>query len=396
MSPASAPPPVVAFWRPTLAATGAVILAAIPTFLIGAFAPAIREDIGLGQTGIGAIFTFGYLVSAAVLQFGGALADRRGSQMAIRSGLISAVVGLALFATISTTFVLILLAFAFSRTAEAMIQPATNNLMSRGVVVTRRGTATGIKQAAVPMATTLAGLAVPVLGDSVGWRGSFALVAIIALPVWFALPHVAPPPARTMRPKREIWAEPHIQLAAVGGGFAAAGVVTAAGFLVLAAKDAGFSDSSAGLLLALGGAVMIPARLAWGLLADRFSFNRFRAVAFCLGCAVVSFLLFATESKSAIVVGTFLLFAVGWSWPGLFLFAVLEQHPEAPGASTAIVQTGIRVGAFAAPLAFGWLADNRGFGTAWFLPAAAAGVATVLIFRASLAVARRSALVIPA
>lgn len=391
MLPTPSPPPAVAFWRPTLAATGAIVLAAIPGFLIGSFAPAIKADIGLDETGIGAIFTFGYLVSATVLQFSGALADRRGPQLALRTGLTFAVVGLLLFATISTTFVLILVAFAFNRTAEAIIQPATNTLVSQGVVATRRGTAMGVKQAAVPMSTMLAGLAVPVLGNSLGWRGTFGLVAVIAAPVWFALPDVKPPPRRTMRSKRELWAETHIKLAAIGGGFAAAGLVTAAGFLVLAAKDAGFSDGSAGVLLAVGGGIMIPARLSWGLLADRFSFNRFRAVTVCLACAVVSFLLFSTESKSAIVAGTLLLFGVGWSWPGLFLFAVLEQHPEAPGASTAIVQTGIRVGAFSAPLAFGWLADNRGFGTAWLLPACSAAIATFLVFRASVAVGRRSA-----
>lgn len=390
MLPTPSSPPAVAFWRPTLAASGAIVLAAIPGFLIGSFAPAIKADIGLDETGIGAIFTFGYLVSAVVLQLSGSFADRRGPQLAIRIGLVFAVLGLLAFATISTTFVLILVAFAFNRTAEAMIQPATNTLVSRGVVATRRGTAMGVKQAAVPVSTMLAGLAVPVLGDSLGWRGTFGLVAVVAIPVWFVLPEIPPPPKRTMRSKRELWAERHIKFAAVGGGFAAAGVVTAAGFLVLAAKDAGFSDGSAGLLLAVGGAIMIPARLSWGVLADRFSFNRFRAVTLCLICAVVSFLLFSTESKSAIIAGTLLLFGVGWSWPGLFLFAVLEQHPEAPGASTAIVQTGIRVGAFAAPLAFGWLADNRGFGTAWLLPACSAGVASVLIFQASIAVGQRS------
>ncbi len=380
----------MAFWRPTLAAAGAIVLAAIPGFLIGAFAPAIKEDIGVDETGIGAIFTFGYFVSAVVLQVGGSFADRRGPRLAVRAGVILAVVGFLLFGAVANSFALILLAFAFSRIAEGLIQPATNTLVSRGVVATRRGTATGIKQAAVPVSTLLAGLAVPVLGSSVGWRWTFALFGLLAIPVWIAVPDAPTVPKRTMRSKRELWNEPHLKLAAIGGGFAAAGVVTAAGFLVLAAKDAGYSDSSAGLLLALGGLVMIPARLTWGVLADRYSFNRLRAVAICLSCAVASFVLFSTETKWGIAIGTFLLFSAGWSWPGLFLFAILALHPEAPGASTAIVQTGIRVGAFSAPLAFGWLAQNRGFGVAWLFPAASAALAAILIYRASIAVGNRA------
>ncbi len=377
------------FWRPTLASAAAVMLVALPAFLVGAFAPAIKEDLRIGDTEIGAIFTVGYLVSALVLQSGGALADVRGPRLAIRLGLMFSVVGLLLIATTATNITLLLVFFAVCRVAEAIVQPATNSLVSRAVIPTRRGTATGIKQAAVPLATMLAGLSVPVLGGTLGWRWTIGVCAVVALPVWFAVPAVASLPARTRRSKADLWAERHLKLAAIAGGFAAAAVVTASGFLVLAAKEAGFSDGRAGLLLAVGGAIMIPARLSWGILADRYAFDRFLAVAVCLSGALVSFLLFATENRAAIVVGTVLLFGVGWSWPGLFLFAVLSEHPEAPGASTALVQTGIRVGAFGSPLFFGWVAETRGYATAWFLPAFCAAIASLLLVRVSRALKAR-------
>ena len=43
---------------PTLLSRGA------SSFLLGAFAPEIKEDLSFGDTELGAILTFGYLVSA--------------------------------------------------------------------------------------------------------------------------------------------------------------------------------------------------------------------------------------------------------------------------------------------------------------------------------------------
>lgn len=338
-------PAPTAFWRPTLAAGGALIVASISSFLLGAFAPEIKQDLGIGDTGIGLIFTLGFVVSAIVLQLGGGLADRHGPRKIMRIGIAVGAIGLLCMASLATSALLVMMSFALNRTAEGLTQPASNTLMSQGVIATRRGTATGIKQAAIPLATVLAGLSVPLLGDLIGWRWSF-------------------------------------------GVFAAAAVITVGGFLVSSARAAGYSKGQAGLLLALGGLVMIPSRLAWGILADRRSFDKFRAVSACLAISTIAFLLFSTETRLGILVGTVLMFGIGWSWPGLFLFAVLEQHPEAPGASTAIVQTGVRIGAMFSPITFGWLADTRGFGFAWLVPGASAMVAALLLLRVSAAVAR--------
>jgi hypothetical protein len=75
------------------------------------------------------------------------------------------------------TLVLFLLAADFVISA---IEPACNWLLVRSVPTGQQGLAFGMKQAANPLAASLSGLAVPVLGMTVGWRWAFALVGLLA------------------------------------------------------------------------------------------------------------------------------------------------------------------------------------------------------------------------
>ena len=59
---------------------------ALPGFLLGAFAPEIKEDLSFGDTELGAILTFGYLVSSIVMSVSGGAADRMGPKRVLRSG----------------------------------------------------------------------------------------------------------------------------------------------------------------------------------------------------------------------------------------------------------------------------------------------------------------------
>lgn len=377
------------FLRPTVASAAALVAVALPSFMLGAFAPAIKDDLGFGDTALGALFSLGYLLSAVGLQFGGVAADHEGPRRIIRAGLVVASIGTVVIGGVADTYLILLIGFSVVRIAEALVQPATNTLISVAVPVPRRGIAMGTKQAAIPLSTTLSGLAVPLLGDSIGWEGSFLCVAVVAGAAWVVMPG-APSPQRhpQQRSRRELWRVPHLRLLAAAGACAAASVVTVAGFLTTAAIEAGYSEASAGLLLTLGGLIMIASRLAWGLLADRFGFDRFVAVGAAVGLGALAYLLFATESKPLLVVGTVLVFGIGWSWPGLMILGVIEHHPDQPGAASAVLQTGVRLGALVSPIAFGALAERAGFQVAWFLPFGFAVLATVLMFAGARAAAR--------
>ncbi|HJM96970.1 MAG: MFS transporter [Acidimicrobiales bacterium] len=377
------------FWRPTGAAAAAITVVALPGFLIGAFAPEIKDDLSFGDTELGALLTFGYLVSSIVMSVAGGVADKRGPQLILRFGVIIAAIAALLTGVVSNTYFLLLLCIGLNRVAEGVIQPATNTLISTGVAPDRQGIAMALKQSAVPFSTAMAGFAVPTLGIIFGWRGAFLVVAFLAIPTWFAIPKVTVLNTKKFPSRREMWGSRHLQIIAIAGAFSAAAVVTVSGFLTTSAKNAGYSESSAGLILGLGGIVMIASRLGWGYLADRFQFDRFKAVAMSLLLGSISFILFSVGSKETILLGALLVFGIGWSWPGLLLLGVIEQHPEEPGAATATLQTSIRLGAMFAPIGFGLIADSFGYGTAWICSFGVTLLGSVLMLFASKATQKR-------
>ena len=355
------------FWRPTSAAAAAITIVALPGFLVGSFAPQIKEDLGFGDTELGAILTFGYLVSSIIMQIGGGVADRRGPQIIIRAGISIAAISALLVGTTANSYVVLLLCIGLNRVGEGLIQPATNTLISTGVDQPRQGIAMAAKQSAVPFSTALAGLAVPTLGLTVGWEGTFLILAALAFPAWLSIPNVAVSSSGTFPSRRDMWRSRHLRIASISGAFSASALVTMAGFLTTAAEEAGYSESTAGLILGIGGLIMIGARLTWGHLADRFQFDRYKAVSLCLAVGSIAFILFAIGTKTTIAIGALISFGIGWSWPGLLLLGVIEQHPDEPGAATATLQTSIRIGAMIAPLGFGIAVDNSGFELAWIL-----------------------------
>ena len=94
-------------------------------------------------------------------------------------------------------------------------------------------------------------------------------------------------------------------------------------------------------------------------------------------------MLFAIESKASIAVGSIFIFGIGWSWPGLALLGIIEQHRDEPGEATAIVQTSIRIGAMFAPLGFGLIADSFDYSYAWLCSLVSALLGGFFMFLAS-------------
>ncbi len=371
------------FWRPTSAAAAAITIVALPGFLVGSFAPQIKEDLNFGDTELGALLTFGYLISSIIMQTGGGISDRKGPQVIIRAGISIAAISSLLVGTTAQTYVVLLLCIGLNRVGEGLIQPATNTLISNGIEQPRQGIAMAAKQSAVPFSTALAGLAVPILGSSVGWKGTFLILATLAFPAWLLTPNIAVTKSGTFPSRRDMWSYRPLRIASIAGAFSAAAVVTMAGFLTTAAEEAGYSESSAGLILGIGGLIMIVARLSWGFLADRFEFDRFKAVSMLLTFGSAAFVLLAIGTKTSILLGSLISFGIGWAWPGLLLLGVIEQHPDDPGAATATLQTSIRVGAMVAPLGFGIVVDNSGFELAWVLAFFSTLIGAILMAGAS-------------
>ena len=366
--------------RPILVAVAVATAGVVPAFLIGGLAVQVRGELEFGAGALGlavaAFFGFSALMSAVMGRVVERIGAHRGMRLAAAGSALS-LLGVALFARSWSSLVVCLM---LGGLANAVAQPAANLSLAREVPASRQGLSFGIKQAAIPIATLLAGLTVPTLAVTVGWRWAFAGVAGLALLV------AALVPAEWVRDVRRA-TEAHagavrvtpMMLLAIGAGLGATAATPLGAFTVESAVVSGLRVETAGLLLAVGSAFSIVVRIFFGNLADRMSGGRLRMVAAMLGIGVVGFALLSTEMSSLLVVGTLLAFGAGWGWPGIFNFAIVKTNPNAPAAATGITQTGVSGGAALGPLIFGLVVEGSSYGTAWIVCGALALAALVAI-----------------
>jgi MFS family permease len=370
--------------RPAALSIAAGATTVLPGFLVGALALQIRADLGVSVTAVASGLPVFFAAGALGAGPGGRLAERLGALRSIRACVVATAVCLLLAGLLAESLVVLLALLAVAGVANAVTQPAINLFMADQVPLERQGLAFGIKQAAIPTAVLVSGLALPLLALPLGWRPTFVVCAAGALAVAAIVrrsaPSFAPVPPRdpAPRPSRALL------VTAVGAALGSAGPNSLGAYLVASAVDVGIAEGTAGLLAAAGSATSLLARVALGQRADRRRDYGFTAVVALPAAGAVGFALLASGTAAPFVVGVFVAFALGWGWPGLFNLAVVELNRNAPAAATGVTQTGIYVGAAAGPAAFGLISAELGYSAAW----AASGALCVLAALAFLYAAR--------
>jgi MFS family permease len=329
----------------------------------------VREDLGFSDSGTGlavaAFFAVASLLSAPL----GRWSERVGGGPALRVAALWAAAGQLLLAVGARSLVLLLVLSAVAGGANGLGQPAANLLIARAVPAHRQGLGFAVKQAAIPFSTFLAGLAVPSIALTAGWRWAYvaaaglALVAAAAVPVGAASGTRGAAAAGTGGIGRLPFRV--MAMLATGVALGAAAAATLGAFFVSAGVDAGLSEGTAALTLTLGSALGIAVRLGAGVLADRRGGGHLRTVTAMLFLGSFGYLLFALDRPGFMLAGVPLAFGAGWAWPGLFNLAVVLANPASPGAATGITQTGTYMGAVLGPLLFGFLAEHLSFGWSW-------------------------------
>lgn len=355
-------------YRPIILAVAVATAGVLPAFLTGGLAVQLREELDFGSGALGlavaAFFGFSAAMSAVMGRFVERIGAHRGMRLAV-IGSAASLLGVALFARSWTGLVACLM---LGGLANATTHPATHLSLARNVPPGRQGLSFGIKQAAIPTATLLAGLAVPTLALTVGWRWAFAGAAALALLVAIVVPRETQGGVRRVKEARAGDARvAPLVLLALGIGLGSTAATPLGAFLVESSVVSGLRPGTAGLLLALGSAFSIVVRVVLGNLADRMSGGRLRLVAAMLGIGVAGFALLSTGMGSLLVVGTLLGFGAGWGWPGIFNFAIVKTNPGAPAAATGITQTGASGGAALGPLIFGLVVEWTSYSTAWLV-----------------------------
>jgi predicted MFS family arabinose efflux permease len=386
MIPAARPAPSSANEpRPLRAATSALtttVAVSIPVFLVGGLAVQIGDELRFSPAGLGLAVSAYFGASALASVPAGALVERYGSTAIARCGIGLAAASLLGIAVGARSLWSLIAIMALGAGANAAGQLASNTSLARHVPPRRQGLSFGVKQAAIPVSTLLAGAAVPAVALTLGWRWAFVLAAVLAALAVALVPAEHDEERRYHRRSSE---RPSGALVVLGlAATLAAGAANALGtFVVDSAVARGIAPGPAGLALTLGGAVCIMARIAGGWQADLRPGAQIGVIATLLVCGAAGLVLLAVPGTLALVGGVVLGFGLGWSWPGLMNFAVVRLHPQAPAAATSITQTGVYAGGCIGPLGLGALAAAAGYPTMWIVAAIAMVLAGALMLGGS-------------
>ena len=368
--------------RITIGASLATALSAIPPFLLGSLLPAIRTELDIDTGSLGALVSVYFFAGALSAVPGGRLAEKLGGRGGLMfTGSVTSA-SLILIALVVETEVQLGAAMIIAGGANGMVHPAGNLAIVRGVARRFQGISFGTKQAAAPLATLFAGLALPTVGLTLGWQAAFLAATVLFPIVVLTMPRESDSENSRYERTPIPLSRPLIMIA--GASALAFGAATTIGaFLVDSVTSSGGSAVSAGTTLTVASAAAISVRLIIGWQTDRRTSPSITLVAALMAIGAVGFLLLALAPGWGAALGAIIGMAAGWGWPGLLYHAISHSHPDAPASATAVATTGNALGAAVGPLTFGLIAGGFSFTFAWSVSGLELLLAAALMLLAS-------------
>ncbi|SCL17228.1 Predicted arabinose efflux permease, MFS family [Micromonospora rhizosphaerae] len=377
------PSPPARAVRASAGAIATTIACVLPVFLVGGLAVQMSDDLHFSPAGLGLAVSIYFGISALASVPSGALVERYGPAVLARAGILLSAGSLLAVAALARSYPILVGLLGLSAAANALGQLASNAALARHVPAHRQGLSFGVKQAAIPVSTLLAGAAVPTIALTAGWRWAFVAAAVAALAALPAVPRQEAGRARRAARTRAGRATVALVVVGMAATLAAAAANALGTFVVDSSVGRGLPPGLAGLTLTLGSAVCVAARVGAGWLADRRETGHVAVIAGMLVVGAAGLGLLALAGPVPLVVGVVLGFGLGWAWPGLVNFAVVRLHPQAPAAATSITQTGVYAGGCLGPLGLGAAAAHLGYPTMWAVAAVAMLLAAALMLTGS-------------
>ncbi|MEU8890406.1 MFS transporter [Streptomyces sp. NPDC048442] len=370
-------PPDRAGLSTALRVAAVTVLTSLPVFLPGAANGLISAEFGWSSVRMGAILAVYWLASLS-----GAFVSKRAvlpmnGERTLAMALCVTCVGL--FSAALMPVVGLWVSSVFGGAAYGYTQPHTNGLLMRRCAPRLRALAFGMKQAAVPAATLLASMAMPMLAGPSGWRPVFAGTAVLcgaggAL-LMRGTPSGVSPASTTRRRNTPLRGRAFLIAVSCAGFFGAMVGNGLGGFLVIALTDRGASLTVAGAVATAGAALNIAVRLAAGWLVGRVPQAAWVALTglFVVGAAGTALL--ASTALTVAAVGALLAYGGGWGWAGLLHYVIGLPYSGQEQRATAHSQMGVSLGAAVGPLLCGLLFSIHPASAWWTLTGAGVAAA---------------------
>ena len=364
---------------------------ALPLFFTAGLALDLQRDLGLSDARLGAAITCFWIVATLASFPSGRLVDRIGAARSVRlAGALVALgsLGVAVGAHSFTLFAALL---AVTGLGNALIAPAMSAVVAGNLRPHRNGAVFGFQQSGPPLASVVAGLALPTAAAAFGWRWVFALGAAAALAATGAVrgervEHTPRPIRHETRPEAPGAASSggpaFVVLVVAGGLLASAAANGLIAYLVLYAAGSGLSPAAAGILLAAASVTCAATRIGLGLRSDGSSTPVLPQMAALVLAGAVGFALLAAGTGWTTVVGSMLALGIGWGWAGLYVLSAVRHGGRAPGRAVGAAVTGTFAGATIGPLLVGLLSSVASYELAWLVCAALSLASAAAFFAA--------------
>jgi predicted MFS family arabinose efflux permease len=390
--------------RTTLTASGALTTAMLPVFLLGALSEQVRAELGFDEAAVGAVVTVLFVTVGVAAAAVSRVTERIGAGTALRTGVAVSGLTTAAIGALASSWWHLAVGFAIVAFALILIDTGAARAFSEGVARDRQGSAFGLKEASVPAASLLAGVALPTVGVAFGWRATFVGAIAVAVVVLALLPRRVGPgagardasvrevetidvaaadvaAAEVAAPEAAMLASSarRVRWFAAGVGVGGGAATAAATFLAPSVSARGLSTAAAGTTLVVASVASIVVRIGSGRWADRPGSATVRATSLLLAVGAVGAVVLALPVPAPLaVVGAVALLGGGWGWTGLAFLSVVRAHAGAPAVAAGIVLTGIGIGGAAGPPAFGALASRVSYTAAWAATAGALALASAV------------------
>ena len=362
----------------------------LPVFLVGALSVDEGQSLALAPSSFSLLVSLFFAAAAVAALVGGRTADRMGGVAIIRVGTTVTLVGTALIALAGSVW-LYSCGVVVAGLGYGVTQPAVSKFLADNVRLTRQGTAFGLRQTGVPIATVLTGVAVSATAANHDWRIAFAGAWLLSAVSLILLANHRPGEGATTAaggarlgsggtavPRRSL-----LRLLGAALALGAGTIYVVASFAAPSARLVGLSPGYSGLIAAAGGLVALVSRVSAGVFADTFDFKPLRAAGTMLVLGSIGYLLLSIDAKALFTVGIFLAFSLGSGWNALFLLSLARDFPGSAGRASGVGLAGAYMGGVAGPLIFGFALSRFGFSVAWGIVAVMAGVAGVVALSGS-------------